>query len=109
MKLNQRIKAARESKGWRQEDLAKSSGVSIQSIKRYESSLKSNITIDNLSKIAAALGVDIEFFVSKKFVDENEYNDIINIPFLKDNIASAGFGVINYDTDISYIPVSKKT
>lgn len=65
MELREKIKAMRESKGMIQEDLAKASGVSIQSIKRYETKTNSNITLDNLQKIANALDTNIEFFVSQ--------------------------------------------
>ncbi|WP_104731177.1 XRE family transcriptional regulator, partial [Helicobacter muridarum] len=65
MRLNYRIKAAREAKEWTQEELAKASGVSLQSIKRYESAKDNNITLDSLNKIAEALDVDVELFVMK--------------------------------------------
>lgn len=47
-----------------QSDLAEESGVSIQSIKRYETD-KGNITIDNLEKIAAALDVSLSYFLQE--------------------------------------------
>lgn len=56
MRLSEQLKALRAKKGWTQEDLAKFSGVSVGSIKRYETD-SGNITYSNLEKLAAALGV----------------------------------------------------
>lgn len=64
MKLKDKIKFMRESKGLTQEDLARISGVSIQSIKRYETKDNSNITIDNLEKIVKAFDTRIDYFLS---------------------------------------------
>ncbi|WP_169975135.1 XRE family transcriptional regulator [Campylobacter sp. RM16191] len=56
MRLSEQLKALRAKKGWTQEDLAKFSGVSVGSIKRYETD-SGNITYSNLEKLASALGV----------------------------------------------------
>lgn len=64
MKLKDKIKFMREAKGLTQEDLARISGVSIQSIKRYETKDNSNITIDNLEKIVKAFDTRIDYFLS---------------------------------------------
>jgi transcriptional regulator with XRE-family HTH domain len=62
MKLSIKLKMARENKDMTQTDLANASGVSLQSIKRYETD-KGNITIDNLQKIAEALDVSMTYFL----------------------------------------------
>lgn len=67
MNISEKIKVGRENKGWTQAELAAGSGVSLDSIKRYESK-NSNITIENLIKIADALEVDLNFFRSDEFV-----------------------------------------
>ena len=54
-----KIKNLRSQKGWTQGDLAKFSGVSLGSIKRYETD-SGNITYSNLQKIANALNVKVE-------------------------------------------------
>ncbi|MFW5614833.1 MAG: XRE family transcriptional regulator [Campylobacter hyointestinalis] len=59
MPLSENIRAFRANKDWTQADLAKFSGVSIETIKRYENG-KTNPTTDNLSKIAEALGVKVK-------------------------------------------------
>ena len=59
-----KIRNLRSQKGWTQGDLAKFSGVSIETIKRYENG-KSNATSENLQKIANALGVEIQNLYSE--------------------------------------------
>lgn len=59
MDLAQKIKLLRSKNEWTQEDLAKKSGISIQSIKRYETRVGENITIQNLEKFAKAFGITI--------------------------------------------------
>jgi len=65
MQLSQKIKEARLSKGWTQDDLAKFSGVSLGSIKRYETD-NGNITYSNLEKITNALGIEASNFTPLK-------------------------------------------
>ena len=65
MELSQRLKELRAQKGWTQSDLAKFSGVSIDSIKGYEIGKTKNITIDNLIKIASAFNLNPNNFYTK--------------------------------------------
>ncbi|MBO7154856.1 MAG: helix-turn-helix domain-containing protein [Campylobacter sp.] len=65
MRLSKKIKEYRLEKGWTQYDLAKFSGVSLGSIKRYETD-NGNITYANLEKIANALQKDISNFQNNK-------------------------------------------
>ena len=64
MDLAQKIKLLRSEKGWTQEELAKKSGVSIQSIKRYETGIGENITTSNLEKIAKVFDVKKYYFLN---------------------------------------------
>ena len=64
MDLAQKIKLLRSENGWTQEDLAKKSGVSIQSIKRYETGMGENITTSNLEKIAKVFEVKKSYFLN---------------------------------------------
>ncbi|WP_298791353.1 LexA family transcriptional regulator [uncultured Campylobacter sp.] len=64
MDLAQKIKLLRSEKGWTQEELAKKSGVSIQSIKRYETGIGENITTSNLEKIAKVFDVKKSYFLN---------------------------------------------
>ena len=126
MDLAQKIKLLRSENGWTQEDLAKKSGVSIQSIKRYETGIGENITTSNMEKIAKVFEVKKSYFlnddesslvvrkfdenlVRKSFVspsnlkpqnksnDNTEENGIIAVPYFEDTYASAGDGAINYE------------
>lgn len=127
MDLAQKIKFLRSENGWTQEDLANKSGVSIQSIKRYETNMGGNITTSNLEKIAKVFNIQTSYFlkdnngslevrksdenlVRKSFVSpenlsisptnlKNSQKNIktISIPYFEDTYASAGGGMINYD------------
>lgn len=65
MELSQRLKELRAQRGWTQSDLAKFSGVSIDSIKGYEIGKTKNITIENLIKIASAFNLNPNNFYTK--------------------------------------------
>lgn len=73
MMLSQKIKEYRALKGWTQDDLAKFSGVSLPSIKRYEMG-NDNITTTNLKKIASALDVNIINFMSPNMSPNTQKN-----------------------------------
>ena len=116
MKLKEKIKFARETKGLTQEDLANISGVSIQSIKRYESKDDSNITLDNLEKIAKAFDTDINAFLSsnvsylspsQKSVSPSVPTSQIQIPVYDEVFASAGAGRLNDECISFYLHFEK--
>ena len=133
MRLNYRIKAAREAKQWTQEDLSKASGVSLQSIKRYESAKDNNITLDTLNKIADALEVNVELFVMRDMSpsrmnnmslthvsklslsdslvspsqNNTQSNDSVRIPVYDEVYASAGHGLINEEHITQHIELDK--
>ena len=65
MELSQRLKSLRAQKNWTQGDLAKFSGVSIDSIKGYETGKTKNITIENLTKIASAFNLNPNNFYTE--------------------------------------------
>lgn len=106
MDLAQKIKLLRSEKGWTQDDLAKKSGVSVQSIKRYEAGVGENITTLNLQKFARVFDVQTSYFLGDDSLlstntqitatSENE-SDVVLIPYFEDTYASAGIGSINYD------------
>ena len=60
--IAEKIKNAREIKGLTQSELAKMSGVSLDSIKKYETKAQTNITLENLVKISRILEVDLNYF-----------------------------------------------
>lgn len=65
MDLREKIKAARSALGITQEELAKSSGISIQNIKKYETQSQVNPTNSTLQKLSRALQTDSDYFVSQ--------------------------------------------
>lgn len=60
-----KIKQLREKKGLSQEKLARIADVSNNTIVNIESGKQTNPTIETVSKIAKALGVDIEELLKK--------------------------------------------
>ena len=65
MELSSRIKEYRGFLDWTQDDLAKNSGISISTIKKYEAGYVENFTYENLKKIASAFGIS-----PAEFLDE---------------------------------------
>ncbi|EAI7173982.1 LexA family transcriptional regulator [Campylobacter lari] len=128
MNISQKIKNAREAKNLTQLELAKSSGVSLDSIKRYETK-ESNITIHNLIKIAKVLDIDLNYFANvpklslnmspnmslsqdknvPKLENQQETlsDDMINIPFFENVRASAGSGAYNDEDNEQTMSLSK--
>ncbi|EKI8268927.1 LexA family transcriptional regulator [Campylobacter jejuni] len=107
--MSQKIKNAREAKNLTQLELAKSSGVSLDSIKRYETK-ESNITIHNLIKIAKVLDIDLNYFANvPKLENQQETlnDDMINIPFFENVRASAGSGTYNDEESTQALGLSK--
>ena len=107
MDLRERIKAARNNLGITQDELAKYSGISIQNIKKLETKENTNPTNNTLQKLAIALKVDSDYFVSQlspnqekpvpqsKNFPQTLNDDIVSIPFYEDIRASAGSGAYN--------------
>lgn len=64
--LSERLKTGRGSRNWTQERLAQESGVSVRSISDYERNLvTSGPTLEQLEKIAKAMGVTIGWLVGE--------------------------------------------
>lgn len=117
MRLSKKIKEYRLEKGWTQYDLAKFSGVSLGSIKRYETD-NGNITYANLEKIANALQKDISNFQNNKmslsmspsqdkYVSKSQNlspSKPLNTPNLKKSHDSI---LINIKDDTVYVPFFK--
>ncbi len=59
MSIGHNIKQRREAKRWNQTELAEKAGIKQATISRLESGVNDNITIDNLRRIAAALGCTV--------------------------------------------------
>lgn len=133
MDLAQKIKLLRSEKEWTQEDLANFSGVSLQSIKRYETGKGNNITTINLKKIADAFNIEpinlLSSNVSNNIVQQTKklssnvssideksvvtptnlktLQENISIPFFENVYASAGSGLINDENPPKTLEFSK--
>mgnify|MGYP001630790477 CR=1 FL=1 len=133
MDLAQKIKLLRSKKEWTQEDLANFSGVSLQSIKWYETGKGNNITTINLKKIADAFNIEPINLLSSNMssnivqqtdklssnvssIDEKSVvtppnfkmsQDNISIPFFENVYASAGSGYINDENPPKTLEFSK--
>ena len=124
MKIKDKMKILREQQGLTQEDLARISGVSIQSIRRYESKDDANITLDILGKIASALNSNVVYFVSQNVsqmspnqnflspnvekVSPNPQNPLsVAIPVYDEVFASAGAELTNDECVSFYLHFEK--
>ena len=133
MDLAQKIKLLRSKKEWTQEDLANFSGVSLQSIKRYETGKGNNITTINLKKIADAFNIEpinlLSSNMSSNIVQQTDKlssnvssidkksvvtppnlkmsQDNFSVPYFDDVYASAGGGYINEENPPRMIEFSK--
>ncbi|TSA80861.1 XRE family transcriptional regulator [Helicobacter mehlei] len=99
--LKEKLKQLRNANNLTQEELALKCGVSLQSIKRYESEQKSNITLDTLEKLASALNTDLHFFTST----HREVEDIVMVPYFKD--MRAGMSKNQEGNHMVFLPQSR--
>ncbi len=121
--IAEKIKNAREIKGLTQSELAKMSGVSLDSIKKYETKAQTNITLENLVKISRILEVDLNYFgenvpQSKKMSLNMSLNDkkmslnpqnplSVAIPVYDEVFASAGAELTNDECISFYLHFEK--
>jgi transcriptional regulator with XRE-family HTH domain len=61
--IGTRLRAARQRLAWSREALAYRSGLSWSAIEQIESGRRSNVTLNTLSALSAALGVSIDYLV----------------------------------------------
>ncbi len=61
--VGNRIKLAREAKGWSQPDLARKVGVSKSAVNQWENGAVQNLKLGNLFAVADALGKDVRELV----------------------------------------------
>lgn len=66
--LQLRIAELRAVKGWTQEQLAETAGVSRVTVVRIESGRSRRVDLDVLEKLADALGVDPGYLVAKSTI-----------------------------------------
>lgn len=124
--IGAKIKRMRENRHLTQAELAQKSGVSLDSIKKYEANSQKNITLDNLFKISKVLKVDLNFFADEmslsgemslnkkmslspqemslsvslsppKMSSNVSKSQIVSVPVYDEVVASAGSGRFNDD------------
>ena len=61
MYIGERIKKARERRGWNQRELAKQAQVNHAWISRLESGERHNISLEAASRLAVTLGVTLDY------------------------------------------------
>lgn len=59
-----RLKELREGKGWSQAELARQSGVAQPTISRIEADETRSVNLDNLERLADALGVNAAVLIA---------------------------------------------
>ena len=64
--ISVRIEELRQVKGWSQAELARRSGVSQSTISRLEAGTTPSIDLNNLERLAKALGCDPGYLIVKK-------------------------------------------
>src|SRR6266480_888425 len=74
-----RIREAREAKGWTQEDLAAKAGISKGFLSDVENN-KRNVSAENALKIADALGVSLDFLMRGEQGREEAAREPVRIP-----------------------------
>jgi len=81
--LAQRIKQARQAKGYSQSKLAELAGVSTNTIGKLEISY-TTVSLKTILKIANVLDVDINFLVSDRPPDDKQATDLFIESLLQD-------------------------
>ena len=72
MRLGERLKAAREKKGWSQRELARQANVRYATISELERGIRTAMNTDTAKKIARSLGVSVDYLISTFEEDEEE-------------------------------------
>jgi transcriptional regulator with XRE-family HTH domain len=74
MKIGQRLRKLRTSRGWSQDKLARHSGVTSMTVQRTELG-QTTPQLPTIEKLAAALGVAVQALLSDDACDEAAAND----------------------------------
>lgn len=134
--VGERIRDVRTSKNLTKKEFGDMLSVAEKTIYNYETG-KSPVTLEFLYKVSSVFNIDYDYLVhkpesisqslesiSQEYLPFNQKNvpqmspnmsisdsptsaDMIAVPFFKDNTASAGFGVMNFGTEVAHIPLSK--
>lgn len=99
MKLNDNIRIARTNKGITIEELSKMIGISVSSLRKYESGEIANIPNYNIRKIASALKVS-EMQLKEGVGTESSAPPVNNAKFNASVVSSAPVNNANFNTSV---------
>jgi transcriptional regulator with XRE-family HTH domain len=72
MRLGERLKTARQKKGWSQRELARQAKVRYATISELETGIRTAMNTDTAKKIARSLGVSVDYLIGTFDEDEEE-------------------------------------
>ena len=72
MRLGERLKRAREKKGWSQRELARQAHVRYATISELENGIRTAMNTDTAKRIARALGVSVDYLIGTFEEEEDE-------------------------------------
>jgi len=72
MSLGERLKIARERKGWSQRELARQAHVRYATISELENGIRTAMNTDTAKKIARSLGVSVDYLIGTFEEEEDE-------------------------------------
>lgn len=77
MRLGERLKRAREKKGWSQRELARQAHVRYATISELENGIRTAMNTDTAKRIARSLGVSVDYLIGTFEEDEEERSAVI--------------------------------
>jgi len=72
MRLGERLKRAREKKGWSQRELARQAQVRYATISELENGIRTAMNTDTAKRIARSLGVSVDYLIGTFEEEEDE-------------------------------------
>lgn len=85
------------------QNVSKSSVSRVSNLSVSDSSMFPTQNKLSLNSVPQSENVSLNMSIS----DSPMFADMIAVPFFKDSTASAGFGVMNFETEVAHIPLSK--
>ena len=80
MKLGDRLKLAREKKGWSQRELGRQAHVRYATISELETGVRTAMNTDTAKRLAQALGVTMDWLIGMYEADEDEDKEAAATP-----------------------------
>lgn len=93
--IGEKIRTYREYKGLKQTELAELCGINVGTIRKYELGLR-NPKVDQLEKIACALGLNVSVFLDLKILT---IRDVMSLLFLIDEAVDLSLSSVSTNND----------